>query len=142
RTIFPFDLALLSLATALAAGCTTTLQHGRFNGTPPATKGSIGVSARAENMRSRIGWGTFTVFALPIAPVTVRGEPDKELVNQIRDALEHCGYDVKLVENQSAAPGLPLLTCNVREFAFKNYTYFFPIVFNWGTIQMEFVVRD
>lgn len=121
----------------LATGCSTTLQHGKINTTPTADKGSMEVVEHAENMKERIGWGTFTVFAIPVAPVTVNGEPDKELMNQIKDAVIQAGYRAQMVENANAAGEMPVLTCKVEKFGFRNYCWLFPLVFNWGTITLD-----
>src|ERR1017187_1616002 len=91
--------SLLAAMAVVATGCTTTLKHGKFNDAACAPKGPVGVSARAEKMQHRIGSGTFTIFAIPVAPVTVNGEADRELMIQLKAAVEHCGYQVKLVEN-------------------------------------------
>jgi hypothetical protein len=121
----------------LATGCSTTLQHGKINTNPMADKGSMGVTERAENMKDRIGWGTFTVFAIPVAPVTVNGEADKELMNQLKDAVEQAGYKATLVESANAAGGMPVLSCKVDKFSFRNYCWLFPLVLNWGTITLD-----
>src|SRR5881394_4257910 len=137
-------MAMLALAAALGSGCTVTLQHGRFTGAPaaPNCKGPMGVSARANNLPGRIGWGTFTVFAIPVAPVTISGQGDRDMMTQVKAAAEHCGYEVKLVENPAEAAGMPVLSCKVEEIAFKNYTYFFPIVFNWGGMTVDFALTS
>jgi len=137
------QLTALVAATALVAtGCTTTLKHGKFNDTACAPKGPMGVAAHADKMQHRIGWTTFTVFAIPIAPLTVNGEPDRELMNEIKAAVEHSGYQVKLVENPGEAAGLPVLTCSVKKFKFRNYTWLFPLVFNWGTVMLDVSVKS
>src|SRR5258707_15876380 len=124
KTTILCRMAALGLAAALGSGCTATLQHRQFAGTPavPNGKGPICVSARANNLPGRIGWGTFTVFAIPVAPVTISGQGDRDLMTQVKAAAEHCGYEVKLVENPAEAAGMPLLSCKVEEIAFKNYT--------------------
>ena len=136
-----FQLATLCAVAVLGSACSTTLEHGALNGTPSGAKGRLGVASHAENMPSPIGYGTFTVFAIPVAPVTVTGQPNVELMNQVKAAVEHSGYSVKLVEN-GEAPGMPVLSCSVKKFAFKNYTYFFPIVFNWGGIELDVTVKS
>ncbi|MGD0259535.1 MAG: hypothetical protein ABSD29_06890 [Verrucomicrobiota bacterium] len=133
--------ALLAAMTVVATGCTATLNHGKFSDIACPPKGPVGVSARAEKMPHRIGWGTFTVFAIPVAPVTVNGEPDKELMNQFKAAVEHCGYQAKLVQDPGDAAGLPVLSCSVKKFKFRNYTWLFPLVFNWGTVTVEVSVK-
>ena len=133
-------LALAIAVGLLATGCATTLQHGALDTKPVPGKGALGVAARAQNMKDRIGWGTFTVFAIPVAPVTVTGEADTALMDQIKDAVTQAGYQVKIVDNPSSAGNMPVLTCNVEKFQFKNYTWLFPLVFNWGTIQLDVAV--
>lgn len=135
-------LALLIIAGFLATGCSATLQHGPLVTTPGTDKGSLAVTGRAQNMNNRIGWGTFTVFAIPVAPVTLNGEGDVELMNQIKDAVVQAGYQVQTVDIGGAAANMPLLSCNVQKFGFRNYTYFFPLVFNWGTIQLQVSVTS
>lgn len=93
-------------------------------------------------MSQRVGWGTITAFAIPIVSVTCNGSADRELMLQVKDALEHCGYDVRVVENASEAIGEYLLLCEVRRFNFRNYTYFFPLVLNWGNIQLDLIVNN
>jgi hypothetical protein len=133
--------ALVAAMAVVATGCTTTLNHGKFNDTACAPKGPVGVSAHAEKMKHRIGWGTLTIFSIPVAPVTVNGEPDRELMNQFKAAVEHCGYQVKLVENPGDAAGLPVLSCSVKKFKFRNNTWLFPLVLNWGTVMVDVSVK-
>jgi hypothetical protein len=134
------NLALAIVAGFLATGCSTTLQHGKINTTPTADKGPMGVAEHAQNMKDRIGWGTFTLFAIPVAPVTVNGDPDTELMNQIKDAVVQAGYQVKMVESASAAGAMPVLSCKVEKFGFRNYCWLFPLVFNWGTIALDVTI--
>ena len=134
------NLALAIAVCFLATGCSTTLQHGRIYTTPTADKGPLGVAERAQNMKDRIGWGTYTIFAIPVAPVTVNGEPDTELMNQIKDAVVQAGYQVKMVDSASSAGSMPVLSCKVQKFGFRNYTWLFPIVFNWGTIRLDVTI--
>jgi hypothetical protein len=141
KTRTPFSLVILCLAAVVATGCTATLQHGKLDGGNSTPKGPLGVSSRAQNMKQRIGWGTFTLFAIPVAPVTVNGEPDKELMNQIKAAAEQSGYTVKVVDNLGEAGDTPVLTCAVETFKFRNYTWLFPLVFNWGTIKLDAAVQ-
>jgi hypothetical protein len=131
------NLFVTILAGFLATGCTATLQHGKIFTTPTADKGPMGVTERAQNMKSHIGWGTFTIFAIPVAPVTVSGDADKELMNQVKDAVEQAGYQAKIVDSASSAGAMPVLSCKVQKFSFRNYTWLFPIVFNWGTIRLD-----
>lgn len=134
------NLVLAIAVGFLATGCSTTLQHGKIFTTPLADKGPMGVASHAERMKDRIGWGTITVFAIPIAPVTVNGDPGTELMNQIKDAVAQAGYQVKMVDSAGSAGSMPVLSCKVQKFGFRNYTWLFPIVFNWGTIQLDVTI--
>jgi len=131
------SLFFATLTGIMATGCTATLHHGQIYTTPTADRGPMGVSQRAENVKSHIGWGTLTIFAIPVCPVTLNGQGDSEFMNQIRDAVEHAGYKVQMVDSAGSAGSLPVLSCKVEKFSFRNYTWLFPIVFNWGTIRME-----
>jgi len=140
RNNIMLNLALTLAAGLLATGCATNLQHGTLNTPLGANKGPLGVIDHAQDMKNRIGWGTFTVFAIPVAPVTVNGVADKELMNQIKDAVAQAGYDVKMVDGPASAGSLPVLSCKVEKFSFRNYTWLFPAVFNWGTIKLDVAV--
>jgi hypothetical protein len=131
------NLALAIAVVFLATGCSTTLQHGKIYTTPTADKGPMGVDEHAQNITHRIGWGTFTVFAIPIAPVTINGEADTALMTQIKDAVAQAGYQVKMVDSNSPAGSMPVLHCRVLGFGFRNYTWFLPFVFNWGNIELK-----
>jgi len=134
------NLALAIAVGFMATGCSTTLQHGKIYTTPMADKGPMGVADHAQNMKGHIGWGTFTVFAIPVAPVTINGEADTELMNQIKDAVVQAGYQVKMVDSTSSAGAMPVLSCKVQKFGFRNYTWLFPVVFNWGNIQLDVTI--
>jgi hypothetical protein len=134
------NLARAIVLSFLATGCSTTLHHSKIYTTPMADKGQLGVAEQAQNMHDRIGWGTFTVFAIPVAPVTVSGNPDTELMNQVKDAVIHAGFQVKMVDPARPVPDLPVLSCKVDKFGFRNYTWFFPAVFNWGTITLDVTI--
>jgi hypothetical protein len=134
------NLALSLAVGLLATGCATNLQHGPLNTPLGAGKGPMGVTDHAQNMKNHIGWGTFTVFAIPVAPVTVNGEADKLLMDQIKDAVVQAGYDVKMVDSAGSAGSMPVLSCQVDKFSFRNYTWLFPAVFNWGTINLDVTI--
>jgi len=126
----------------LAAGCTATLHHGAIHTMPVKDQGAISLAGTAQNMRHRIGWGTFTIFAIPVAPVTVNGDGDRDLMLQVKDAVEQAGFKTQIVDSSAAAGPLPVLSCKVQKFSFRNYTWLFPIVFNWGTIRLEATITQ
>jgi hypothetical protein len=67
----------------------------------------------------------------------VKGKADAELMRVVGETVKSMGYRIQVVQNASDSPGLPVLSVNVTKFRFKNYTWFFPIVFNWGNIIMD-----
>lgn len=137
-----FFVGFLCVVLVLLTSCVVTLKHGKLNTPASPAAGTMAVAADATNMKSKIGSGTFTVFAIPVAKVTVQGEASKELMVQIKDAVTQMGYESKIVEKAEDSGDAPILTCNINKFKFKNYTWFFPIVFNWGSIIMEVAVKS
>jgi len=119
------NLALAIAACFLTTGC-IHLQHGEIISLRTADKGPMGVNERAQKMNGIAGFVTFTLFAIPIAPVMIAGEEDKELMNQIKDAVVKAGYQVKMVDNSNSAEGMPVLSCKVKRFKFWDYCYLFP----------------
>jgi hypothetical protein len=125
-------VSLLLLATA---GCSVNLQHRPLDPVTPVS-GDLALQEKAQNMTHKAGWGTITLFAIPVARVTVNGQADEALAMQVKSALEHAGYSVQMVADASAAGGVPYLECEVNRFKFRNYTWLFPLVFNWGKVDM------
>jgi hypothetical protein len=133
---------LSCIVLVVSISCSVTLRHGTLNSpTSPAT-GAMAIAADAANMKSKIGWGTFTIFAISVANVTVQGEASKELMIQIQDAVTEMGYESKIVVRPENSGDAPMLTCEVSRFKFKNYTWLFPFVFNWGSIIMYVTVKS
>ncbi len=58
---------------------------------------------------------------------------------QLADAVSQAGYHPMVVNgvDDPSAKDLPILTCSVEKFKFKNFTWFFPLVFNWGKVVMN-----
>jgi hypothetical protein len=133
---------IVSVAATLVIGCSTTLQHGPFVGTTPASKGPLKVLAHARNTSQLLGWATIPWVSIPIVPVTTNGELDRELMGQVQAAMEHCGYEASLVENASAADGSFLVDCEVRRFSARNYTYVFPMVWNRSKMELNLIVYN
>lgn len=129
---------VLALAIALCA-CSASLGHRPLLTPSEIVAGDLGVAARAEGMKENIGWGTLTLFAIPVARVKVEGEPDRALMDQFVDAVKRAGYSAQVIDDldDPSAADLPILTCSVQKFKFRNYTWFFPLVFNWGTVVMD-----
>ena len=125
----------------LLAACSATLNP-RIP-TPsggPTFEDPLAANKSASGMPSPIGHGTFTVFAIKISDVRVSNGDAAELVMAaFKRTLEGHGYQV--VE-PAAAPGSPVFECRVRQFEFKNYTWFAPLIFNWGDIALDLQLTD
>jgi hypothetical protein len=128
------------LGLCLGTGCSVHLDPKVPKGSGAARQGSFGVGAAARGMPSRVGWGTFTVFAIPVAPVSISNGPGERIVMQkIKETLAAAGYQP--VEGGGAGPG-PVLECDVKRFSFRNYTWLFPIVPTWGGVELALKLVD
>ena len=101
----------------------------------PRREGSVGAASAARGMPERAGWGTFTVFAIPVAPVHVSNGPGERIImDKVKETLVQAGY--RVVEPGGAGDG-PVLECDVKRFRFRNYTWLVPIVFTWGGVDLD-----
>jgi hypothetical protein len=126
---------------ALLGGCSATLSP-RIP-TPAAGAAfddTLAANASASGMPHSIGYGTFTVFAIKVADVEVSNGDAAELVMAaFEKTLEGYGYRVV---KPADAPDAPIFECRVRRFQFKNYTWFAPLVFNWGDIEVDLLLAE
>lgn len=131
------QLVVLGLFLPLLCGCTVNLGHRELQPVAQLQTGEVAVMHAAAGMSNKIGWGTLTAFAIPVARVTINGKADEDLMLQIKSGLEHLGYSVRVVPDAAQAGDLAVLSCQVNKFKFRNYTWFFPLVFNWGKIDVN-----
>ena len=130
----------LILGLLLGSGCGVRLDPTVPHGLGIPRDGSFGVSSAARGMPTRIGWGTFTVFAIPVAPVHITNGPGERIVtDKVRETLVGAGY--RVVEPGVAGDG-PVLECDVKRFSFRNYTWLVPIVFTWGGVELNMRLVD
>src|SRR5438094_5193 len=131
-----FGLALVG------SGCGIHLDPKVPRDLAPRREGSVGAASAARGMPERAGWGTFTVFAIPVAPVHVSNGPGERIImDKVKETLVQAGYQV--VEPGGAGDGA-VLEGDVKRFRFRNYTWLFPIVFTWGgaDLDMRLAGRD
>jgi hypothetical protein len=55
-------------------------------------------------------------------------------MDKLKDTLAQAGYHAA---NTGTTSDGPVLECNVKRFSFRNYTYFFPLVFTWGGVDLD-----
>src|SRR5215475_14606926 len=126
-----FGVALSSCA------CSTTVKHDALAPAPTQFAEQVRTSRRAEGIDGKVGWTRFTAAAIPVVPVNIDGDGNEQMMDQVRDALRHLGYQPVIAED--AAPGSgPLLKCKVEKFWFNNYTWpvIFPFVPTWGDVEV------
>jgi len=130
------ETVLVVASVALLTACSATLSP-----TIPTPTGgaafhdTLAASKATSGMPDPIGHGTLSVFAIKVADVEVtNGDPAELVMAAFRKTLEAHGY--RVVE-PAAAPDSPVFEVRIRRFEFKNYTWFAPIVFNWGDIELD-----
>jgi len=131
-------LAVILLCGQIMA-CTARLETGALEPAPNPVQGSLAMEKRADNMEEGIGYGSFTVFAIPVMQIKVEGDGKQELMRVVKETVEHVGYKVTVVD-QPAKAGAPVIAVRVNKFFFYNYTWFFPLVFNAGKIDLTMTV--
>jgi hypothetical protein len=62
-------------------------------------------------------------------------------MNFVREALTNAGYSVSTVENGTTPQG-PWLSVGIKQYKFNNYTWLAPLIFTWGRIEMDVMLRD
>lgn len=129
--------ALISLA-----GCSVTLRSGQLISPAGEYHNPIVVAEKAEKMHNTVGLVHFTLLFIPVGPVTVEGEADQELMRVMGEAVKRMGYEVRSPAQAADCPDCPRLSVTVNRFAFHDYTWFFPMVFTWGTINLDVKVAD
>lgn len=132
---------LVIAGAAMLAACSATINPRIPSATTGTTFGDrLAAQRTASGMPNPIGHGTFTVFAIKISSVDVTNGDAAELVmNAFKRTLE--GYGYRLVDPASA-PESPIFECRIRQFEFKNYTWFAPVIFNWGDIALDLQLTD
>lgn len=125
----------LAAWTFVATGCSITLKHGTLEAPEVARSGPLHYEDRSQGLAGRAGWGRGTVFAIPFVPIYIKGDDDQVFMEQVRDALEVAGYQPVVVASGTPTQD-PLLRCDV-EASFSNYTWLFPIVPTWGSMEVR-----
>ena len=107
---------------------------------------SIAMQKSAEDRREsreRIGHATMTVFAVESGSVTTTDPLTEGVALQVKQALESIGYQVTLVDSAHPVTNPSnILKVNIKEFYFKNYNWFWPIVPTWGSIELGLTIEN
>ena len=109
--------------------------------------------ATASGINGMVGWGRLSLFYIPVAPIFIvdHSTPsqsntraqiaNREVMKQVRRALEHVGYQVDVVDQESEPTGR-VLQCKVEKFWFNNYTWLAPFIPTWGSAKVTVTVMD
>ncbi len=155
---------IAAIALLLASGCSvTSLQHEGLTPPPTLRDGKLSLSQKAGGLDgSKVGWGRFTPFAIPIVPIYVGGDESEQFMQLVKEALEMTGYTVTLDAIQiseatesletagyevtkeaiTGTPRQPLLTADVAKMRYSNYTWLAPIVPTWGGVDATLTLVD
>ena len=123
-----------AVALLITSGCTVKLDHKPLTKPAMTQSGAVHVSPKASGVSERVGWGTFTVFAIPVAPAYFEPAAGENVMKGISDALAISGYSPSIT---GMVEGKKRIVCEVKEPSLRNYTYFFPIVFTWGGLTLD-----
>lgn len=128
-------VALLSLG--LGACSIARIEHYPLKQPSAVRSGEVltGDSVTGKDFSDHVGWGTLTVFSIPVVPIFVNGQPAQDLMKSVQDALIQAGYTPRIVNNGAKADG-PVLMCEVKDFKFRNYTWFAPLIPTWGRVSL------
>lgn len=130
-------LGLVLSVLVLVAGCSIPLRYYKPLKEPKASySGKINVEVEVENRKlTRFGWGTFTVFGIPVVPVRYRkGNANEVIMDLVSQALAKSGYAVSKT-NDSSDVSNPTVRCKVNKLFFHNYTWLFPVIITWGKVN-------
>ena len=129
---------IVALALTAGVGCSIKLQHKDLIDPPRKFSDTVAYQDRSDGLDGRGGWGRFTVFAIPVVPIQITGDDssgNQKMMEQIADALRQVGYTPVSAPAGQRPEGI-VLNCHVDKFKFSNYTWVFPLVPTWGSIEL------
>ncbi len=129
-----FSAILASGIIFFSSACTVRLDHKPLNKPAVSHSGVVKVTQTADGVAARVGWGTFTVFAIPVAPAYFESAASELVMKGVGDALASAGYSPSFTNTRG---GGKQIICTVKDPSYRNYTYFFPIVFTWGGLTLD-----
>jgi hypothetical protein len=141
------SIMLFSLTGCVGhGGSRVHLAHDTLSTPKQRSSESIAMQKLAEDRREareRIGHATMTVFAVESGSVTTNDPVGEGVVMQVKQALESIGYQVTLADpTHPATNPSNILKVNIKEFYFKNYNWFWPLVPTWGSIELGLTIEN
>ena len=144
-----FRALALSLSGLLISACvgiggeTIHLSHSDLK--PPASpaSGPIALPKQATGGApdSKIGYATFTVFAIPDGTVRTSDSVGAEFEAQVAEALQRAGYQVQVFDEKPPEGTRAYVAVDIYSINFKNYNWLWPFVPTWGQLTASLSVR-
>lgn len=135
--------ALVAALLPMLGACSMALseQTQREMATAPelSRAGRVLTAERARGIDGRVGWGRATIFYIPVAPVTIEGDGNERVMATVREALALAGYEPEV--GPPSIGSEPIVTCDVQEFSFTNFTWLWPFVRTWGDVSLNVAVK-
>lgn len=142
QTVSTYQVVLFVLVFCIGtSGCSISeLQTSELQGPETIRSGKVYLEQRASGFTGgRVGWGRFTVFAIPIVPIRIQSDEASDLMQVVSNALATAGYTTQAVQHGEAGP---ILSAHVTHMRFNNYTWVAPIVPTWGRINVTLTLES
>lgn len=146
-TVRTIKISVLILLLFFASACSINkLQHTKAKPLESQRSGKITVDRKATGLSGgKVGWGRLSLFAIPVVPISIRGDESLHIMGSVRTALETAGYNVDKTSAYSVLNAAHLRV-HVTKLRFSNYTPFFPVpiplVPTWGIAKVELRLED
>jgi len=145
------NISCLALLALYQTGCVgmggeqISLSHDQLIAPAQKCDGNIDLRKPVIDNRSRkecIGIATATVFASETGTITTDSDIKEQISEQIKQALETIGYNIKVTEGSNNVTSKVILLITIDGFWFKNYNWFWPVVPTSGNIQLTLKLED
>lgn len=130
--VFP---SVAASAALFLAGCQTNVPISWTSPPSDTAKGKTIYMRPTSGEGSSIGRHTWSLFAFSGPDIrSVDRSVDLAVTDAVQDAFEAAGYAVR--PHTEAPPGTPVVTPAVQSFDYWSYTYFWPITFQGGGVEV------
>jgi len=95
---------------------------------------------RNEGTETQVGTNTWTLVAIPIAPIYANSEVNKKVRDALEEAME--GADIRVEVTDSVKSCNRTITGQIQEFWFTSYNWFWPFCKEKGSIEVELMLLN
>ncbi len=134
--------AALGIVALLTSGCASSAGIGwdAPRNLQPNGKAAVVEIAKYSGDNGVVGRNTFTVFAIPTFGISAEQPVDQSVTRAMEDAVRAAGYSV--CDKASMPQDAIAVSAEVEKFKFSNYTWFWPVMKNWGIIKVDVKAKD